>query len=139
MRCQALSGREWHLYPLAKFRVPTNVIEEITLARDLGDRDDDVATAVGMMSAVALGGGMRNTHADEVTVEAFDKVAGHADLDTIWMELYREWLISGSNTTSVPFVHEDFDMLPAGRERQSTLVARRAADRRAPSRADQGP
>jgi hypothetical protein len=117
---QSWSGGDGSLLARRRYRVPTNVIDEICLARDLAERDDDVATAIGMLSAIAFGSGMRNTHADELTVEAFDKVAGHANLDAIWMELYREWLIAGSITTSTPFVREDFDMFPAGRERQSS-------------------
>ena len=57
----------------ARFQTPRNVLEEIALARDIADRDDDVASTIGMLLAMAFGEGMMHTHEDEVTVALFDK------------------------------------------------------------------
>ena len=104
----------------SKFRTPANVIEEIVLARDMAERDDDVRAAMGSMLAIAFGEGMQNVHKDEITVALYNEIAKHAGLDGVFQELYREWLISGGVTTVTPFTREPIQFFPEGADRQRT-------------------
>ncbi len=83
----------------ASFDTPSDVFGEIRLARDMVERDDDVAAAVGWMIACAYEGGMRNDHEDERTRGLFDAIARNANLDHVFAELYREYLISAQVNT----------------------------------------
>jgi hypothetical protein len=103
-----------------KYRAPANVIEEVCLARDLAERDDDVAAAMGTMLGVAFGDGMAHTHPDEVTVAVFDELAKHANFDALWLELYREWLIAAQVVTATVWEREAFQFTPDGADRQRT-------------------
>lgn len=102
------------------FRVPKNQIEEIVLARDLAERDDDVAATIGAMIATAFGDGMQQVHKDEVTKALFEEIGRHANLDGAFGELYRELLIASSVTTVCAFTQEDFQFTPEGADRQRT-------------------
>jgi hypothetical protein len=113
-------ANEGSLLARAKFRTPSNVFEEIALARDMVERDDDVGAAVGAMLALAFGEGMQHAHEDEVTVALFDEVARHANLDMRFKEMYREYLIAGAVTTVELFTRESFQFRPHGAERQRT-------------------
>lgn len=104
----------------AKFRAPANVWEEVALARDLADRDDDVASALGSMGAMAFGDGMRHLHPDEVTVALFDEIAKENNLDSVLAEVYRELLIASQVTTLTAFVTENLSFTPQGADRQRT-------------------
>lgn len=103
-----------------KFRTPANVIEEIVLARDIAERDDDVGLTMGMMQSVCFGAGMAHSHRDEVVEALFDKMAEHANLDSVWYELYREWLIAGQVNTVTAFTRNSFQFQPEGADRQRT-------------------
>src|SRR5207253_5966240 len=83
------------------FKTPGNVIEEIKLARQVADSDDDIRATIGQMIADAYGEGMQNLHEDEKSLAAFNQIAGHdiLNLDSLNRELYREWLITGGVTT----------------------------------------
>src|SRR3954452_12481726 len=83
------------------FKTPANVIEEIKLARQVADSDDDIRAVIGQMIADAYGEGMENLHEDEGTLALFNKIAGNdiLNLDQLNRELYREWLITGGVTT----------------------------------------
>lgn len=83
------------------FKTPGNVIEEIKLARQVADSDDDIRAAIGQMVAEAYGEGMENLHEDERTLAVFNRIAGNdiLNLDHLHREMYREWLIAGGITT----------------------------------------
>src|SRR5207237_3328340 len=59
------------------FKTPGNVIEEIKLARQVADSDDDIRATIGQMIADAYGEGMQNLHEDEKSLAAFNQIAGH--------------------------------------------------------------
>jgi hypothetical protein len=113
-------AHEGSLLARSKFRTPANVIDEVVLARDMAERDDDVAACLGAMLAIAFGEGMQNTHEDEMTVSIFDEIARNADLDSVLMELYRELLIASSVTSVSLFTSEQFTFRPPAGERQRT-------------------
>jgi hypothetical protein len=83
------------------FKTPANVIEEIKLARQVADSDDDIKAALGQMIADAYGEGMENLHEDERSLALFNKISGHdiLNMDSLNRELMREWLITGGVTT----------------------------------------
>lgn len=83
----------------SKFKTPGSVYDEIILARDLAERDDDVRATIGMMISVAFADGMENHHPDEATVRLFNGLARHMNLDGVLKRLYREWLIAQQVTT----------------------------------------
>lgn len=103
-----------------KFRVPTSVMEEIILARDLAERDDDVSATIGAMVALAFGDGMQNAHEDEVTVAMFDKIARKAKLLGRFKEAYREYLIAAQCTIATVMIRESISFTPMGADRQRT-------------------
>jgi hypothetical protein len=113
-------AHEGSLLARSKFRTPANVIDEVILARDMAERDDDVAACLGAMLAIAFGEGMQNTHEDEMTVAIFDEIAKNADLDAVLCELYRELLIAGAVTSVSLFTAEQFTFRPPAGERQRT-------------------
>lgn len=110
-------ANEGSLLARSKFKVPKNVFEEICLARDIAERDDDVASTIGCMLALAFGEGMMHTHEDEVTIALFDEMAKHTNLDLALMEIYRELLISSQVTTVSLFTREDLSVKPQGAQR----------------------
>jgi hypothetical protein len=122
---QAYANDTGSLLARSKYRTPSTVFEEIALARDMAERDDDVGAAMGMMLAVAFADGMQHQHRDEVVLELFNEVARHADMDGIFNELYREWLISGQVNTATVFTQEQFSFQPQGadRARSRTIIA----------------
>lgn len=101
------------------FRVPLNVIDEIKLARDVADTDDDVRASMGQMIATGFGEGMQNQHADEKTTLLFNKICGPVssgglNMDRLLKELYREYLISASITTISLFTRTRYTVRPPG-------------------------
>jgi hypothetical protein len=90
----------------SKFQTPRDVIDEIKLARDLAERDDDVAAVMGAMIAVAFSDGMENFHEDEKTTRVFNEVCRNANMDRALKEMYREYLIAGQFTTVSLFTRE---------------------------------
>ena len=117
---QTYANNAGSLLARTKFRPPANVIEEICLARDMAERDDDVSAAIGLMMATAFGDGMEHQHTDEVVSAVFDKIAENANLDAVWLELYREWLIAGGIATATLWTREDLQFTPEGSDRQRT-------------------
>lgn len=111
----------------AEFRTPANVIDEIVLARDMAERDDDIGAAIGSMIALAFSEGWRNLHPDEVELGLFDKAAKRMKLATVFKELYREYLISSSMTSVAAYVSAPESFTPEGADRARTrnLVAPR--------------
>jgi hypothetical protein len=82
-----------------KFTTPANVYDEIRLARDLAERDDDIRATIGQMIATAFADGMENQHPDEKTVRLFNGLARHMNLDGVFKRMYREYLIAQQVTT----------------------------------------
>ena len=106
-----------------EYRTPTNVIDEIRLARDLADRDDDVAAAIGSQIATAFESGMENFHEDEKTVGLFNSIAREANLDSVLKEMYREYLIASSVTTISLFTRQNLEWRPAdGNVREESVA-----------------
>lgn len=101
-----------------KFRVPTSIMEEIVLARDLAERDDDVAETIGSMVALAFGEGMQHAHPDEVAVAMWDKIGRKAKMILAFKEMYREYLIAGQVTTATVMTRETISFTPQGADRQ---------------------
>lgn len=104
-----------------KFRPPSSIIEEIYLARDLAERDDDIAPTIGAMIAVAFDDPLQNSHRDEVVVSLFNEVARNCQLETrVLPEMYRELLIASQVTTATIFERKDIQFQPQGADRQRT-------------------
>lgn len=107
----------------AEYRTPTNVIDEIKLARDLAERDDDVAAAIGAMISTAFADGMENFHDDEKTVGLFNAAAREMNLDGVLKEFYREYLIAGSLTSVALFTRENLEWSPSSGENREDSMA----------------
>lgn len=105
------------------YSTPGNIIDEIKLARELAERDDDVAAVLGQMVAIAFGDGMENHHRDEKTVALFNEVCRNADMDLALQELYRELLISAQINITTLFTREQLEYSLNGSEvvNQETL------------------
>lgn len=106
-----------------EYRTPTNVIDEIKLARDLAERDDDVGAAIGSMVATAYDGGMENFHEDERTVGLFNAACREANMDAVVKEMHREYLISSSVTTVSLFTRSQLEWTTNDGNVQSESVA----------------
>lgn len=106
-----------------KWHPPQNVIEEICMARELAERDDDIAATIGMMVALAFGEGMQHAHRDEVTVSMFDEIADEAMLIEKFKEMYREWLIAHQVVTATVFRRDTVSFTPMGADRQRSRTA----------------
>lgn len=113
---------EGSLLARTKFRTPANVYDEIKLARDLADRDDDVRAVLGMMVATAFSDGMENHHPDEKTVQLFNGLAAHMNLDAVFKRMYREYLIAAQVTTVSLFMRRQSVGIGDGGESE-TMVA----------------
>jgi hypothetical protein len=98
------------------FRTPQNVIEEIKLARQMVDQDDDLKATIGYLANIAFGDGMRNQHPDEKTQALFNRIAREMNLDYVWQELYREWLIASQVNTVTVFTRKRLNFNPDGTE-----------------------
>jgi hypothetical protein len=112
-------GSDGSLLTRKKFKAPETVIEEIRLARDLAERDGDIAPAIDLMIALAFEGGMQHHHPDEQTTTLFNEMAGITDLDGRFAELYREWLIAGQFTTSTIYQRSRIEYTPEGSDGRS--------------------
>jgi len=118
------SANQGSMLARTEYQTPTNVIEEIKLARELAERDDDVGAVVQSMIALAFGEGMENFHEDERTVSIFNSVAGEMNLDRVLRDLYREWLIAYQVTTVSLFTRTAIEYTMAGSTRQrSDLIS----------------
>lgn len=101
----------------SKFRTPANVYEEICLARDLAERDDDVSATIGAMVALAFGDGYQHTHEDEVIVALFDEMGKKGRIALAFKEMYREFLIAAQFTTVTAFMRDSVQFRPHGAPR----------------------
>jgi hypothetical protein len=101
-----------------EYRTPGNVFDEIKLARDLAERDDDVSATIGVMQALAFGSGMEHQHEDEITLSLFNKVAANGNFDAALKNIYREYIIASQFTTVSLFTRETYTFTPEGGKRQ---------------------
>lgn len=113
---QTYANEGGSLLARSKFRVPSNVFEEIKLARSIVETDDDVRSTVGAMIATAYADGMQNFHEDERTVALFNEIARHSNLDHVFKEIYREYLIAQQVTTVTVYTRERMTFTPDGTE-----------------------
>lgn len=116
-------GTAGSLMTRPKWRPPSNIVEEIMMARELAERDDDVAATIGMMQALAFGDGMQHAHTDEITVAMFDEIADESGILMKFKEMYREWLIAHQVTTAVVFSPQPVSFMPQGADRQRSRTA----------------
>jgi len=114
---QTYAGGGGSMLARRSFITPANVIDEIKLARNMAERDDDVGSCIGQALALALGDGMEHQHKDEKTKAIFDVIAREADMDATLAELYRELLISSQINTAVLFTRETIDYTLYGSDR----------------------
>jgi hypothetical protein len=103
-----------------RWQPPQNIIEEIKLARDLAERDDDVAPAIEMLLAAAFADGYQNQHPDEQIEHTFEKLTEDMGLRRVLMEFYREWLISYQINSVTIFTRASYDIRPEGTTRVLT-------------------
>lgn len=96
------------------YRTPTSVKGEIELARNLAEFDDDVASVIRELVALAFGEGMEHSHADERSLAIFNEIAKKANLDHALKEMYREYLIAGQFTTAMLFTRTEIEFTPRG-------------------------
>jgi hypothetical protein len=96
------------------YRTPTTVQGEIELSRNLAEFDDDVASVLREMVALAFGEGMEHSHPDERSLAIFNEVAKKANLDHVLKEMYREYLISSQFTTAMLFTRQEIEFTPRG-------------------------
>lgn len=114
----ATSGGTHSMLNRSPFRAPSSVMDEIKLARMVAETDDDVAAAIGQAYATAFRDGMENQHTDEQTLRLFNRIARDANLDRVFKELYREYLISASINTLTLYSRKRLSFTPAGTEEQ---------------------
>jgi hypothetical protein len=118
------SANQGSLLARTEYRTPSNVIEEIKLARELAERDDDIASVMQSMIAVAFGDGMENFHEDERTLSIYNSAAMEMNLDRVLREYYREYLISYQVNSVGLFTRTSLEYTMAGSDRlRSDLIA----------------
>lgn len=93
----------------SEYQAPSSVLDEIRLARDLAEKDDDVRAAIGWSVASAFKDGMQNFHEDEKTVALFNEIAQNGNFDRALKEMYREYLISAQCNTVTLFTRTTLD------------------------------
>lgn len=109
----------------SKWRPPRNVIEEIEMARDLAERDDDVGASMDAIIAAAYHGGYQNQHADEQVEHTFEEMSEQdTGLSAVLQEMHRELLISGQVNTVTAFTRGNYDIRP---ENVTRVISRSVA------------
>lgn len=96
------------------FRAPSNIMDEIKLARQIADSDDDISAVIGQAINTAFKDGMQNQHEDEPTLHLFNEICKAMNLDLQLKELYREYLISASVTTLSLYTRQRLSFTPSG-------------------------
>jgi hypothetical protein len=104
----------------SKWRPPRNVIEEIAIARDYVERDDDVAGAVGAILAAAYHAGYANQHEDEQVEHTFEEMSEDIGLSHVLHEMHRELLISSQINTITVFTRGNYEIRPENVTRMIT-------------------
>jgi hypothetical protein len=111
---QLYNQQQGSMLARSDYRTPTTVQGEIELARNLAEFDDDVATVLREMIALAFGEGMEHSHTDERSLAIFNEVAKKANLDHALKEMYREYLIASQFTTAMLFTRQEIEFTPRG-------------------------
>lgn len=96
------------------FRAPMNIVEEIKLARQVAETDDDIVAVIGQAINTAFRDGMQNQHEEEATLHLFNECAKAMNLDVQLKELYREYLIANQVTTLSLFSRQRLAFTPSG-------------------------
>jgi hypothetical protein len=111
---QLYANNQGSMLARTPFRTPNSVIDEIKLARSVADTDDDIGAIIGEMNAIAFGEGVVNQHKDEKTLEFFNQMCKPTalDIETIFEEMYREFLIAASVTTVTIFSRQRLQYFP---------------------------
>ena len=94
------------------FTTPGNVMDEIRLARSVTDADDDVRAVVDQMVHSAYRDGMENHHPDLTTVNVFNAIAKHMNLDLALKEMLREYVIAAQVVTLSLFTRSRISFNP---------------------------
>lgn len=102
-------GQQGSLLARTKFTMPTNVFEEIKLARQVADEDDDIRAVIGAMVSLAFREGYDNQHESEDVRQTFNRAGAWAGLEQVFKRIYREYLIAGQVTLVSLFVRKTFD------------------------------
>lgn len=110
---QMYNNRSGSMLARAEYQAPTNIIEEIKLARDLAERDDDVRETMGAMIALAFSDGMANFHEDDRSRAAYNAACEYMNMDGRLKEIYREYLIASQFTTASLFTNTQLDINPS--------------------------
>lgn len=92
-------ANEGSLLARRQYQTPTDVLDEIKLARQLAERDDDVGNAIGSALAIAFSDGFESYHEDDKTTQLYNGVTRVMGGSALLKEMYREYLIAGSVTT----------------------------------------
>jgi len=100
----------------SQYKAPASVIDEIRLARELAEKDDDIRAALGWSVASAFKDGMQNFHEDEKTVALFNEMAREGNFDRALKEMYREYLISAQCNTVTLFTRANMEFQRFGSE-----------------------
>lgn len=90
-------------------RSPSGIPDEIRLARELAEKDDDVAAVIGEMIGLAFSEGVRCVHQDEKTQALFESINEAIDIEGVLANMYREWLIASQVNTTMLFTREELD------------------------------
>jgi hypothetical protein len=96
------------------FRPPSNVIEEIEQARDIAERDDDVASAIDSIINTAYQAGFSNQHEDEQVQHTFDEMTEDNQMLRVLREMHREYLITNQVNTVTLNVRGHYEIFPEG-------------------------
>lgn len=122
---QTYANNNGSLLARRAFVTPTNVVDEIRLARELAERDDDIAPAIGQLLALAFGEGFQHQYADEKTREIFTEIGKNMDLNMVFAEMYRELLISSQINTATLFTREnlEYELEDASRTLKASVAA----------------
>ncbi len=118
---QSYTNNSGSMLARSEYQAPTNIIEEIKLARDLAERDDDIRATMGAMIALAFGEGMANFHEDERSLAGFNAICEHMNMDGRLKEVYREYLIASQATTVSLFTRTQLDIEPSSGNRRLGL------------------
>lgn len=92
-----------------EFKAPSNIPDEIRLARHMAERDDDVAAVIGEMIATAFSDGVQVRHGDEKTQALFCEINEGMDIEGVLANMYREWLIAAQCTITHLYTREQVE------------------------------
>jgi hypothetical protein len=104
------------------FETPSNVLDEIRLARQVAECDDDVRAVIDQMVHTAYRDGMENHHPDLTTLHVFNEIAKQMNLDLALKELLREYLIAAQVVTLSLFTRSRITFAPTDNESRTVTA-----------------